>query len=52
MSVEKGGVSEYKLGKAYVPESKHHLYLGKQQLKGSGRYGSKTIVLGFMLERK
>lgn len=45
--MEKGGVSEYKLGKACVPESKHQLYLGKRKLKGLGRYGSKTIVLGF-----
>lgn len=47
MSVGKGGVFEYKLGKAYVPESKHQLYFGKQNLKGLGRYGSKTLMLGF-----
>lgn len=45
--MEKGGVSEYKLGEACVPESKHQLYLGKRKLKGLGRYDSKTIVLGF-----
>lgn len=45
--MEKGDESEYKLGKAYVPESKHQLCFGKRKLKGLGRYGSKTIVLGF-----